>query len=292
MKMEAISFEEWQKRFSEEDACIAHLIEARWPKGYVCSQCQSTQHYYIAGHHRFECRDCGHTLGVKVGTVFENSKLPLTKWFTAILLMSSDKGGISAQRLSKVVNVDWNTARLMLSKLRTVMGDRNREYQLAGTVEFDDALVGGVSTGGKRGRGAEKKTPVLVACENEGAHAGFVAMKAVPSVDGDEVKAFAQEAIQPGKEVRTDGLAALNTLGEKHNHQAKVTPSKEAKIWLPWVHTAIALLKRFLLGTFHGVSGKYLQEYLDEFCYRFNRRAWEGEIPVRLLSLCVAHPPI
>src|SRR5579884_2895044 len=124
MRVKAISYEEWQKRFTDEEACIEYLIECRWPEGYVCSKCQSTEHYYIAGHHRFECKACGHTMGVTVGTIFENSNLQLTQWFTAILLMSIDKGGISASRLSRILEVTWNTARLMLFKLRTVMGDR------------------------------------------------------------------------------------------------------------------------------------------------------------------------
>jgi len=92
--------------------------------------------------------------------------------------------------------------------------------------------------------------------------------------------------------IKTDAFPALNAVAEKQDHKKKVTPSEKASEWFPLVHTMIGNMKKFINGTFHGVSSGYLQEYLDEFCYRFNRRFWEPELPLRLLNACLAHVPV
>ena len=154
------------------------------------------------------------------------------------------------------------------------MGHRDSLYRLSGIIEIDDALVGGKRKG-KRGRGAAGKTPVLVAVESKGKGAGFIAMQAVDSVCHEAVKDFVARHLNAQQEVHTDELAALNIIDNTQQHEARITPSELVDEWLPWVHIAIGNLKVFLLGTFHGVSGKYLQKYLGEFCYRFNRRKME-----------------
>ena len=117
-------------------------------------------------------------------------------------------------------------------------------------------------------------------------------MKAVETVSGKEIKHFLERHLNNGQKVRTDALAAMNIVKERHQHDKKVTPLQAASSWLPLVHIVIGNLKTFLNGTFHGVSHKYLQEYLDEFCYRFNRRFWEPELPHRLLNACLSHAPV
>jgi len=212
---------------------------------------------------------------VTAGTLFENTKLPLTKWFQAIYLMSADKGGISALRLSKMIGVSWRSAQRMLRKLRTAMGDRDGQYCLSGLIEVDDAYLGG-KRAGKRGRGAAGKTPVMVGVERRADQSGFGTVQVVEKIDHAAVKQFA-ERIEPGATVRSDAYPALNILGRHCEHEARVTPPEKAGQWLPKVHMVIGNLKRFLLGTFHGVSATYLQEYIDEFVYRFNRRWWEDQ---------------
>ena len=120
----------------------------------------------------------------------------------------------------------------------------------------------------------------------------FLAMEAVESANKKTILDFAKRRIKASHIVRTDGLPANNDLHLHVTHISKVTPPEMSNTWLPWVHIAIANLKRFLLGTFHGTSKRCLQDYLNEFCYRFNRRYWETEIPNRLLRLCVEHRPI
>jgi hypothetical protein len=121
------------------------------------------------------------------GTLFHGSHLPLLKWFWALYFIGSDKGSISALRLSKLIEVNWKTARLMLTKVRAAMGHRDSLYRLLGTIELDDAFVGGKHKG-KRGRGAQGTPPVIVACENKHKKAGFIAIKAVKNVTFKTVK--------------------------------------------------------------------------------------------------------
>jgi len=203
-------------------------------------------------------------------------------------------------RLSKQIGVSWITASRMLRKIRIAMGHRDSLYRLHDLIEYvellsrhliDDAFVGGRRSG-KRGRGAEGKSPILVAVENRDQRVGFIAMQQVCAVTKESVAKFVQHHLPPGQLVRSDALASLVAIGKTQHHAARVTPPDKAGEWLPWVHIAIGNLKTFLLGTYHGVSYKYLQEYLNELCYRFNRRAWETELPLRLLNACLTHTQV
>lgn len=291
MKAPEISFYEWQQKFATDQHCLEYLRIQRWPNGFQCPQCGHDHGWFTESLGRYECAQCHAQTTVTSGTLFHATKLPLTKWFWAIYWVSSDKGGISALRLSKLIGVNWRTAYDLLKKLRTAMGHQDSLYRLSEIIELDDALVGGKKPG-KRGRGAEGKTSILVACENKDGKPGFLSMETVDSVNKQSIQNFASRRIKAEQSVRTDALPANNGLSSHVQHIAKITPPEMANEWLPWVHIAIANLKRFLLGTFHGITQGHLQDYLNEFCYRFNRRFWEAEIPNRLLRLCLAHRPI
>jgi transposase-like protein/ribosomal protein L37AE/L43A len=291
MKMPSVSLLEWQKRYGTERACVNELTKVRWPDGFQCPECGSQKAYYIENRQLHQCSQCRHQVSATAGTLFHSTKLPLVKWFWAIYLVASDKGGISALRASKLLGVSWPTAQSILLKIRTAMAHRDSIYRLGRLIEFDDTYVGGKRTG-KRGRGAAGKRPVLVAVETKGNTAGFVAMEAVDSVSKDTVRQFLAKHLKPSQTVKTDALPALNAVNETQTHEKKVTPPEEASQWLPLVHIIIGNMKTFINGTFHGVSSRHLQEYLNEFCYRFNRRFWEPELPLRLLNACLAHVPV
>jgi transposase-like protein len=291
MKMPEISLLEWQKRYGTERACEKALDKIRWPNGFVCPRCNSTEASYITTRRVYQCCQCRNQVSITAGTLFHSTNLSLVKWFWAIYLTASDKGGISALRLSKHIGVSWPTARNMLKKIRIAMTDRDSEYRLEKLIEFDDAYIGGKRTG-KRGRGAGGKKPILVAVETREGKAGFMAVEAVDTISKKSVREFLQNHLKVGQTVRTDAFPALNSVGQMHNHQKKVVPAEQASEWLPLVHVVIGNLKKFLNGTFHGVSLRYLQEYLNEFSYRFNRRFWEPELPLRLLNACLSHAPV
>jgi hypothetical protein len=119
-----------------------------------------------------------------------------------------------------------------------------------------------------------------------------MAAEAVDAITKKSVRGFLRRHIHPTQEIRTDAFPALNVVAEEHTHQKKVTPPDKAAECLPLVYIVIGILKTFLNGTFHGVSCKYLQEYVNEFCYRFNCRFWEQELPMRLLNVCLTHIPV
>lgn len=293
MKMPKITLLEWQQRFGTEEACAAELAKIRWPNGYQCPACGSTKSYYIATRKLYQCSKCRHQVSVTADTLFHATKLPLVKWFWAIYLLASDKGGMSALRATKHIGVSWITARSMLRKIRKAMAHRDSIFRLGhgNIIELDDAYVGG-KRAGKKGRGAEGKTPVLVAVEKRAKGAGFVAIQAVNTVSKETVRDFIAHHLEAGQTVRTDAFQALNAVNETQQHEKRVTPPAKAAEWLPLVHIMIGNMKQFINGTYHGVSSNYLQEYLDEFCYRFNRRFWEPELPLRLLNACLAHTPV
>lgn len=291
MKADKVSFYEWQKKFSTDSQCMAHLEKLRWPDGFQCPHCGHDKGHKTVARNHYECTGCHKQTSVTSGTLFHATKLPLTKWFWSIYWVASDKGGISALRLSKLIGVTWRSAYRILHRLRKAMGNQDSIYRLTQIIELDDAMVGGKKPG-KRGRGAQGKVSVLIACENREDRPGFVAMEAVESVNKETILDFAKRRIKASQVVRTDGLPANNGLQPHVTHIAQVTPPEMATQWLPWVHIVIANLKRFLLGTFHGTSHRYLQDYLNEFCYRFNRRFWETEIPNRILRLCIDHRPV
>jgi transposase-like protein len=291
MKALEIDLLEWQKRFGTEEACGEAMARQRWPEGFRCPRCGHDHGYAISTRQSYECTTCHYQASLTAGTLFHSTNLPLTKWFWAIYLTASDKGGISALRLSKQIGVSWITAHRMLRKIRIAMGHRDSVYRLHDLVEIDDALVGGRRPG-KRGRGAEGKVPILVAIENRDSGAGYMAMQQVSAVTKETVAGFLKRVLPPNQLVRSDKFSALSEIGKTQHHAARVTPPDKAGEWLPWVHVAIGNLKTFLLGTYHGVSSKHLQEYLNEFCYRFNRRAWESELPMRLLNACLTHTQV
>jgi ISXO2-like transposase domain/Transposase zinc-ribbon domain len=193
MQAEVTSFWEWQQQFSDEKRCLQALIKLRWPDGFICGCCGHPKGSLLHTRHVYECAGCHQHTSITGGTLFHNTKLLLVKWFWCIYWMSTDKGSISALWLTELVGVSWVTTHRMLRKLRVAMGDQNRLYRLGGIIELDDAFVGGIPSGaqersGKRGRGADGKTAILVACEHNGGKPGFVAMKAVDQMTQDKVK--------------------------------------------------------------------------------------------------------
>ncbi len=287
-----LSLLKFNKRFGTERACQNSLEKMRWPEGFKCPKCEGAKATRIKTRRLLQCSKCHHQVSLTAGTIFHKTRTPLQKWFWAIYLVSQDKGGVSAMRLSKQLELGYKTAWAMLHKIRKAMAHRDSEYTLSGFIELDDAFFGGAAKG-RRGRGAANKTPVLVMVESRGEHAGFIAMQTVPSMEKTQVETVIKETIAPGQNIRTDGYKSYSGLADMgHRHDGTPVPAENASQDLPWVHTAISNAKRFLLGTYHGVSHKHLQRYLDEFCYRFNRRAWEKQITMRLLTACIFATPI
>jgi transposase-like protein len=219
------------------------------------------------------------------------TRTPLVKWFWAIYLLSTDKRGHSALALSRKLNIGIKCAWTMQHKIRNAMGTRDAEYQLAGLIQVDDAFFnGGAGKGGdKRGRGT-RKVPVLVMAATRNDAITFAKMEILEHVDAEHVQNVVARHVSPKQSIKSDGLPVFNVVkGMGHTHCPEVvypkqgTPNYDA---LKWVNILVSNAKAFILGTYHGVMKKHLQRYLDEFCYRFNRRFWAEQGFDRLLLAC------
>jgi transposase-like protein len=282
---------EFQRRFRTEAACEKHLYKLRWPEGFRCPRCGHDQRFDLPRRKLYQCKDCGHQTSVTADTVMHRTRTPLRKWFWAIYLVASDKRGLSALQLSKKLTVSYYVAWTMLHKIRKAMADRNQRYQLRGVIEIDESFYGGKKEGGdKRGRGTSK-VPVMIEAstfegDKGGRGIGFARMRVIEHVDGETVKAVVGEDVAAGQKIVTDGWAAYNKVLELGHEHAPAVSGSGANPGLKWVHILASNSKAFLLGTFHGIGKKHLQSYLDEFCYRFNRRRWEDQLFNRLILAC------
>ena len=287
-KQESISFFEFTERFNTDEACRNHLFQIRWPKGFVCPKCLNTNYYLIKQRNRYQCCNCRYQASVTVGTVMDRSHISLKKWFWAIYLVSTDKRGHSATALQRELGICYKSAWYLLQRIRTAMLDRELDYMLSGLIEMDDAYLNGPGDGGgKRGRGTEKAKVVVAVSLDDKNHPEFVKMQVVDRLDSDTLGAFAEMNIENGSTISTDAYSSYNQLKKDgYNHLPKVFNPKEDSEHLKWLHVIVSNAKAFIHGTYHGLDKKHLQFYLDEFCFRFNRRFNIGELFNRLLFCC------
>ena len=278
-----INFFQFQERFQTEEQCFEYLKKLRWPDGFICPKCGHRKAYFTAKRKVFQCESCDHQTTVTAQTLFHRTRVPLKKWFWAIYLVGSDKRGCSAKRLETLLGVNYVTAWLMIHKIRKAMEDRDTRYMLGHVIEMDEAFFGG-PVSGKRGRGAGNKSKVIVAVENRGTSAGYAKMTVVESLDSTTIRDVVNTTIRNHSLIRTDDFPAYAVLAKDFQRQGEIVKPQEVKEKLPWVHILIGNAKTFIRGTHHGVSHKHLQRYLNEFCYRFNRRLKELEIFDHILT--------
>lgn len=291
------TFEELDARFTDESACRQYLARVRWPQGFRCQDCEAAIGAWSTSRDLFHCRECGRQTSVTAGTMFEGTRKPLRTWFLAIWFVTSQKHGASALGLQRVLGLgSYQTAWAWLHKLRRAMVRPGRE-QLSGIVEVDETYVGGVAEG-PRGRGAENKALVVIAAEERGANIGRIRIRRVHDASGPNLLCFVKDEIEPGSTVHTDGWAGYEGISS-HGYPRKITNIKRsgrhAHELLPRVHRVASLLKRWLLGTHQGgVQLSHLDYYLDEFTFRFNRRASgsRGMLFYRLLQQAAGIAPV
>ena len=281
-----------ERRFSSDDACRQYLFGLRWPGGFVCPQC-ADRTAWQATRGRWVCGDCRYQATVTAGTIFQDSHLPLTTWFRAMWHLTSQKNGVSALGLQRVLGLgSYKTAWAMLHKLRRAMVRPGRD-RLRGVVEVDETYWGGEEEG-VAGRLTEEKALIMVAAEEDGKGIGRIRLRRVLDLTRTTLHGFIAQSIDLGSTVRTDGLNAyLEMVGYVHDRQVQ-RRQPEGEHLLPRVHRVVSLLKRWLLGTHQGAVGhEYLDYYLDEFTFRFNRRKSRnrGKLFYRLAQQAVQVEP-
>ena len=285
---------EFEQYFATEEACRRYLFQLRWPEGFCCPRCGHRQ-AWATKRRLYRCRQCDYQVSVTAGTIFQDTRKPLRLWFRAIWHVTSQKIGVSALGLQRVLGLPrYETTWTWLQKLRVAMVRPGRD-RLSGIIEVDEIYIGGEKPG-KRGRGAEGKALVMVAAQENEGHIGRIRLCRVPDASAESLSQAIQDTVEPGSMVRTDGWGGygqLTSLGYVH---AVVRETGEVgENLLPLAHRAASLLKRWLLGTHQGaVRASHLDCYLDEFTFRFNRRTSgsRGKLFYRLVQQAVQVQPV
>ena len=287
------------QKYGTDKKCEQALFDWRWPNGFICPNCSSTSHCKLKCRKIYQCNICHQQVSLTSGTIFANTKLPLTKWFLAVHLVTQSKNGLSALALMRNIGVSYNTAWSMKHKIMQVMKERDDRKKLEGTIQLDDAYIGGELRGGKPGRGSENKTPFVaaVACNAKG-HPVSMNMNVVDGFTTEEISRWAKQHLKPGSTVVSDGLACfLAVTNADCEHQRIVTgggPDSVKKEEFRWVNTMLGNVKNSITGTYHssGRAHKHLPRYLAEFCYRFNRRFKLRDMLSRFFYVAARTPPM
>ena len=286
---------EFETIFPDEESCWRRLRAVRWPKGFRCPRCGERGAHALERRGLEQCAACRYQASVTAGTIFHGTRVPLRTWFLAIFFLARHKKGISALQLKRTVGLgSYKTAWLLLHKLRSALAGGEKRL-LHGLVEVDESFVGGRDIPGSTGRGSLGKTIVALAVENRGEHAGRARLQVIPRVTHPEVLNFLCRSVDAERaQIATDGLQVYRVLPEvgfRHRRRVHGDPRRAVQI-LPWVHRIAGNLKTWLRGTFHGVSGKHLQRYLDEFAYRLEHRWREHELFDLVLGRAAAATPL
>jgi transposase-like protein len=268
------------ERFGTDDQCRRYLFQARWPDGFRCAGCGHERAWAHKTRLIYECAACGKQHSLLAGTIFEQTKTGLARWFLAIFLVTASKGGISAMELQRQMGfASYQTAWTWLHKIRKAMV-RPERTPLSARVEADETYLGGPKPG-RPGRGAAGKTRVAGAVESgrgnpRGRRLGRLRLAVVPDVSARSLESFLATAVAKPAAVATDGWSGYGGLaaaGYRHEPVNLAASWGDASLRLPAIHLVFGLARRWLLGTHHGAVGrKHLPAYLDEFVFRFNRR--------------------
>lgn len=265
--------------FADEGKAIEFMESVRWPDGPVCPKCGHRKAYHLkprAGTRRtrklWKCAKCRKQFTVMVGTVFEDSHIPLNMWLAAFYAMASSKKGISAKQIERSLGITYRSAWFMCHRIREAMGKEPLKGKLGGIVEADETYIGG--KGKIPGRGAEKKVPVMTLIERGGRARSFL----LPHLGGGAIKGIIRNNVEGTAHIMTDGYPSYKGL-DKEFESHSVIDHDEAYvrgiIHINFAESYFSLLKRGIVGAFHHVSEKHLPRYLQEFDFRWNHRKME-----------------
>jgi transposase len=272
------SKQDFDTEFPDDNVCLEYIKEQRWPDGIVfcgnekCSR--DRKHHRVSGRMAYACDYCGHHVYPLAGTIFEKSTTSLRTWFYAMYLMGSTRCGISAKQIQRETSVTYKTAWRMFRQIRTLLSE---DIVLEGSsVEMDETYIGGKPRyiySRKRGRGT-KKIPVVGIVERQ----GRVVAKVMPNVKGSTVLRMIRKRVKPKSTIYTDEYTiydGIKTMKGHYTHR-RINHSSEGYV-RGIVHTNSvegfwSLIKRGISGVYHHVDRAYLQSYLDEYCFRYNRR--------------------
>lgn len=294
-------------KFPNEASCRLKFKEFRDNQGIVCRQCSCTKHYWLQTIEKYQCKKCKTRTSLRSGTVMHASNLPFRYWFIAMHLLTSTKKTFSALELQRQIgHKNYEPIWYMLQKLRKTMGLRDSQYKLDEVVELDEGFFSSVDTEAsddekkKRGRGSQSKSTVMVMASTSYntnpkkknqkiSKLRYIKMLVVNDLKSETVIEHVNNSINANSAVKSDNYSSYSKI-KNHVwcHFATTVKPKDAGKILPWVHTTISNAKRTLLGSHHMVSMKYIQDYLDEFSYKVNRRYFGEKLFDRLMIACIS----
>ena len=244
---------ELEERFRTEEDCRDYLAKLRWPEGFRCPRCGHDK-AWSKSNGLNACQRCGLQTSPIAGTIFQDTKKPLALWFRAMWHVTSQKYGANALGIQRVLGLgSYHTAWAWLHKLRRAMVRPGRD-RLSGVIQVDETFVGDERTG-KRGRGAEGKTLVLVAAQEDGMRVGRIRLGVIPDASAGSLEAALEEMAEPGTLIRTDGWGGYNRREEKgYVHEVIRKDAQIGEDLLPYCHRVASLLKRWLLGLIRAPS--------------------------------------
>lgn len=283
LKFEGQNEIEFLKKFSDKDSCLSHLAFYKWSNGFNCPNCGGKEEHHCSKAHFKRCKNCLQIFSPTSGTLFHKVKFGIEKAFYVVFKMSATTKSISAEQLSKTIGVNRKTALLFQHKVRLAMKS-SENYPMTGQVEVDEAFIGEKEEG-KIGRGAEKKTQIVVAVEKNGS-SGVKRMyvKVIENATSVELKKIFDKHISEKAKILTDKWRGYSPLSKLYDiTQEKSEPDTNFKV----MHRCIQQLKSWIRGIHHSVNPNYLQGYLDEFCYRINRSIHKNTIFENLLKRMV-----
>lgn len=259
------------EKFSDEDECRKTLEELRWSDKVICPRCQSDKISHIYDRNQFACDSCTYQFSVLSGTIFHDTHLPLRKWFIATYIITESKKGISANQMKRLLHTSYETSWYLCHRIRAAMHEANPSL-LTGTVEVDETYIGGKVKG--KGRAYKgNKSAVIGAVQRE----GDIRLKVISRTDRETLHGFIKARLaDEAKNIYTDQLPAYIGVGDTNTKHDTVNHSVDE--WVRGdVHTNTvegvwSLFKRSIIGSYHQVSTKHLDAYLDELEWRFNQR--------------------
>lgn len=277
----------FNEKFPDETSCKLYFKDRREEEGLVCKKCGCTDHYWLKNKWQWQCKSCDFRTTLRSGTIMESSNLPFIMWFKCIALMTMSKKGISAKEMQRQLgHRRYDTVWLLMHKVRSVMGCRDDLYKLEGMVELDEGyFTKGIRRGSKpkRGRGSQTKQNVAVMAEStqledvktgkQSKHCRYFKMRVLENHKAENIDEVVINDIKTQSVILSDKSTSYVNLADYVEVHVQQRSDKETTVeLLKWVHIAISNAKRWLLGIHHMVKGKYLQNYLNEFCYKLNRR--------------------
>lgn len=285
-KFRSLSLFEFQQKFPDAENCLSYLADLKWANGFTCRKCKHTRSCKGMAAYSKQCTSCNYTESPTAGTLFHKVKFDLLKAFYIVYFVSTNKKGITSTELSRKLSLRQKTCWAFKRKVMKAMKSSGN-HPMNGEAEVDETVFGGQEEG-VRGRENERKQLVVVGIEKKKKGISRMYAKVIPDAGSDSLGGFMRYHINPSAKVKTDLWTGYSPLKKDFENLVRIPSGKKGENF-PEMHRAIMNLKGWLRGMHHHVWD--LQDYLDEYCYRFNRSFMKEGIFDNLMARMVSAKP-